>query len=63
MMRLKSPIVAVILGEGGSGGALGIGVADRVLMLETRIIRSSARKGAPRSSGNIASTPRKPPKR
>ncbi len=34
MMLLKVPIVAVVLGEGGSGGALGIGVADRVLMLE-----------------------------
>lgn len=34
MMVLKVPIVAVVLGEGGSGGALGIGVADRVLMLE-----------------------------
>lgn len=34
MMDLEVPIVAVVLGEGGSGGALGIGVADRVLMLE-----------------------------
>jgi acetyl-CoA carboxylase carboxyl transferase subunit alpha len=34
MMRLRTPIIAVVLGEGGSGGALGIGVADRVLMLE-----------------------------
>jgi len=34
MMLLKTPIVAVVIGEGGSGGALGIGVADRVLMLE-----------------------------
>lgn len=34
MMILKVPIIAVVLGEGGSGGALGIGVADRVLMLE-----------------------------
>ena len=34
MMNLRVPIVAVVLGEGGSGGALGIGVADRVLMLE-----------------------------
>lgn len=34
MMLLHTPIVAVIIGEGGSGGALGIGVADRVLMLE-----------------------------
>jgi acetyl-CoA carboxylase carboxyl transferase subunit alpha len=34
MMLLKVPIVAVVLGEGGSGGALGIGVADSVLMME-----------------------------
>ncbi len=34
MMTLKTPIVAIVIGEGGSGGALGIGVADRVLMLE-----------------------------
>ena len=34
MMILRTPSVAVIIGEGGSGGALGIGVADRVLMLE-----------------------------
>ena len=34
MMLLKTPIVAIVLGEGGSGGALGIGVADKVLMME-----------------------------
>ncbi|HOC00169.1 MAG TPA: acetyl-CoA carboxylase carboxyltransferase subunit alpha [Verrucomicrobiota bacterium] len=34
MMLLSVPIVAVVLGEGGSGGALGLGVADRVLILE-----------------------------
>lgn len=34
MMTLRVPIVAVVIGEGGSGGALGIGVADRVLMME-----------------------------
>ncbi|MEY3395269.1 MAG: hypothetical protein RL346_1505 [Verrucomicrobiota bacterium] len=34
MMLLETPIIAVVLGEGGSGGALGIGVADRVLMME-----------------------------
>ncbi|NNM31047.1 MAG: acetyl-CoA carboxylase carboxyltransferase subunit alpha [Akkermansiaceae bacterium] len=34
MMSLRVPIVAVVLGEGGSGGALGIGVADRILMME-----------------------------
>ncbi|HEV7402992.1 MAG TPA: acetyl-CoA carboxylase carboxyltransferase subunit alpha [Chthoniobacteraceae bacterium] len=34
MMVLRTPIVTVVIGEGGSGGALGIGVADRVLMME-----------------------------
>src|SRR5688572_17467512 len=34
MTLLEVPIVAVVIGEGGSGGALGIGVADRVLILE-----------------------------
>ncbi len=34
MARLRTPIVTVVIGEGGSGGALGIGVADRVGMLE-----------------------------
>jgi acetyl-CoA carboxylase carboxyl transferase subunit alpha len=34
MMLLRVPVVAVVIGEGGSGGALGIGVADRVLMME-----------------------------
>ena len=35
MMRLRVPIIAAVIGEGGSGGALGIGVADRVLILES----------------------------
>jgi acetyl-CoA carboxylase carboxyl transferase subunit alpha len=34
MSRLQTPIVCVVIGEGGSGGALGIGVGDRVAMLE-----------------------------
>src|SRR3954471_3334836 len=34
MMLLDVPIIAAVIGEGGSGGALGIGVADRVLILE-----------------------------
>ena len=34
MMLLEVPIIAVVIGEGGSGGALGIGVADRVMILE-----------------------------
>ncbi len=34
MMNLRTPIVVAVVGEGGSGGALGVGVADRILMLE-----------------------------
>jgi len=34
MSRLKTPIICVVIGEGGSGGALGIGVGDRVAMLQ-----------------------------
>ena len=34
MSRLPTPIICVVIGEGGSGGALGIGVGDRVAMLE-----------------------------
>ncbi len=37
MFRLRVPIVVTVIGEGGSGGALGIGVGDRVLMLENAI--------------------------
>ncbi len=34
MMRLKVPVLCIIIGEGASGGALGIGVGDKVTMLE-----------------------------
>ena len=37
MSRLEVPIVATVIGEGGSGGALALGVADRVLMLENSV--------------------------
>ena len=37
LSSLKVPVVATVLGEGGSGGALGIGVADRVIMLSHSI--------------------------
>jgi acetyl-CoA carboxylase carboxyl transferase subunit alpha len=37
MARLPVPIVAVVIGEGGSGGALGLGVGNRVYMLENSI--------------------------
>jgi len=34
MSKLKTPIISVVIGEGASGGALGIGICDRMLMLE-----------------------------
>jgi acetyl-CoA carboxylase carboxyl transferase subunit alpha len=34
MSTLRTPVIAIVIGEGGSGGALGIGVADRIAMLE-----------------------------
>ena len=37
MSRLQVPLVATVIGEGGSGGALALGVADRVLMLENAV--------------------------
>ena len=37
MARLRTPIMTAVIGEGGSGGALAIGVADRVLMLENSV--------------------------
>ena len=37
MVMLRTPIITVVIGEGGSGGALAIGVGDRILMLENSI--------------------------
>jgi acetyl-CoA carboxylase alpha subunit len=46
MVELPTPIVSAIIGEGGSGGALAIGVADRVLMQENAIYSVIAPEGA-----------------
>ncbi len=37
LARLRVPVISVVIGEGGSGGALAIGLADRILMLENSI--------------------------
>jgi len=37
MMTLKTPVISVVVGEGGSGGALALGVGDRVFMLENSV--------------------------
>lgn len=46
MSSLRTPLVAVIIGEGGSGGAIAIGLADRVLMLENAIYTVISPEGA-----------------
>lgn len=46
MAVLPTPVVAAVIGEGGSGGALSLGVADRVLMLEHAIYSVIAPEGA-----------------
>ncbi len=46
MWRLDVPVVAVIIGEGSSGGALGLGIADRVLMLENSTYSVISPEGA-----------------
>jgi len=40
MSGIKTPIVSVVIGEGGSGGALGLGVADKVFMLEKVVLEA-----------------------
>jgi acetyl-CoA carboxylase carboxyl transferase subunit alpha len=45
MVKLEVPVVAVVIGEGGSGGALGIGVADRLLMLEHAVYSVASPEG------------------
>ena len=45
MASLKTPIVSVVIGEGGSGGALAIGVADKMLMLQYSIYSVSSPEG------------------
>ena len=46
MMGLKVPIISVLIGEGGSGGALALGVADRVWMLENAVYSVISPEGA-----------------
>lgn len=46
MSRLRVPIISVVLGEGGSGGALALGIADRLLMLEHGIYTVAAPEAA-----------------
>jgi acetyl-CoA carboxylase carboxyl transferase subunit alpha len=46
MARLRTPILAIVIGEGGSGGALALSVADRILMMENAIYTVAAPEAA-----------------
>jgi acetyl-CoA carboxylase carboxyl transferase subunit alpha len=46
MAGLRTPIICIVIGEGGSGGALGIGVGDKVLMLENAVYTVAAPEAA-----------------
>jgi acetyl-CoA carboxylase carboxyl transferase subunit alpha len=46
MARLRTPILAIVIGEGGSGGALGISVADRILLMENAYYTVAAPEAA-----------------
>lgn len=54
MSDLKVPIIAIIIGEGGSGGALALAVADKVWMLENTIYSILSPEGLQLSSGKTA---------
>ncbi|MFO8524825.1 acetyl-CoA carboxylase carboxyltransferase subunit alpha [Staphylococcus aureus] len=57
MASLKVPVIAIVIGEGGSGGALGIGIANKVLMLENSTYSVISPEGAAAllwKDGNLA---------
>ena len=59
MSRLKVPVITVVIGEGGSGGALAIGVANKVLMLENAVYSVISPEGCAAICGV---TERRPPR-
>lgn len=61
MSDLKVPIIAVIIGEGGSGGALALGLADEVWMLEETIYAVLSQKDLLRFCGKTAVALQKQP--
>ena len=61
MAELKVPIICTVIGEGGSGGALALGVGDRTVMLEYAVYSTITRKAAPRSCGRTPARPRRRP--
>ena len=63
LMGLEVPVVACVIGEGSSGGALAIGVADRVLMQQHSIYTVISPRGAPPSCGRTRARPAVRPER
>ena len=57
MSRLEVPVVATVIGEGGSGGALALGVADRVLMMENAIYSVITVEGCAAILGQVGRSP------
>ena len=62
-LELRVPFIASVIGEGGSGGAVALASADRVLMLEHAIYSVISPKAARRSCGGAANTGPRRPKR
>lgn len=60
MMGLRTPVISVVIGEGGSGGALALAAADRVYMLENAVYSVFRRRAVPASSGRTPAAWRMP---
>ena len=60
MSGLTVPVIAVVTGEGSSGGALALGVANRILMLENAVYSVLSPEGFARSCGRIPPAAAKP---
>ena len=60
MSRLTVPVIALITGEGNSGGALALGVANRVLMLENSVYAILSPEASPPFCGRTPPDMRKP---
>ena len=62
MMTAKTPIISIVIGEGGSGGALALAVADEVWMLEDAYYSVISPRARPAFSGRTQSAPKRPQK-
>ena len=60
MIGLKTPVISILVGEGGSGGALALAVADRVWILENAVYSVVSRRAARAFSGKMQRKRRKP---